>query len=137
MYRRGLVPRNEHRNYVLIVKLVPVPIAPILRIGSDGAEAIMRFCLIVIPRIHAETVGRPQLPVITIENVKTAAAAALARAVHGSRNSTVRGLRPADSAEATEQSANDPKPFGHAADPHLTRSVSFDQKHRKSSHARV
>jgi hypothetical protein len=119
------------------MKLVPVPIAPILRIGSDGAEPIMWFCLIVIARIHAETVGRPQLPVVIIENVKTAAAAALARAVHGSRNSTVCSLHAAHDATATEQSANDPKPFGHAADPHSTWSVSFDQKHRKSSRARV
>jgi hypothetical protein len=119
------------------MKLVPVPIAPILRVGSDGAETIMRFCLIVIARIHAETVGRPQLPAVIIEDVKTAAATALARAVHRSRNSTVSSLRPAHGAAATKQSTNDPKPFGHAAYPHLIWSVSFDQKHRKSSRARV
>jgi hypothetical protein len=96
---------------VLIMELVPVPIAPILRIGSDCAEVIMWLCLIVIARIHAETVGRPQLPMVIIENVKTAAAAALARAVHCSRNSTVRSLRPANSATAAEKSTNDPKPF--------------------------
>jgi hypothetical protein len=35
------------------MELVSVSIAPILRIGSDGAEAIMRFRLIVVARIHA------------------------------------------------------------------------------------
>jgi hypothetical protein len=101
------------------MELVSVAIAPILRIGSDGAESIMRLGLIVVSRIHAETVGRPQLSVVIIKNVKTAAAAALASAVHGSRNSTVCSLSLANSAKATQQSANDPKPIGHVADPHL------------------
>jgi hypothetical protein len=101
----------------LIMELVPVPIAPILRIGSHDAEAIMRLRLIVVARIHAGTVGRPQLPMVVIEDAKAAAATALARPVHHSRSRLVCSLRPATGAAAAKQSKNEPKPFGHAANP--------------------
>jgi hypothetical protein len=82
------------------MELIAVTIAPILRIGPNGTEGIMRFRLIVVARINADTVARSQLTVIVIEDVKTTAATALAHGMHRSRSDPIRGLRP-DTGTAT------------------------------------
>jgi hypothetical protein len=65
-----------------------------LRRGPNGTEGIMRFRLIVVARIKADTVARSQLTVIVIEDVKTTAATAMAYGMYRSRSDPIRGLGP-------------------------------------------
>jgi hypothetical protein len=85
------------------MELVAVTIAPILRIGSDATEVIVGLCLIVVARVHAGAVGRPQLAVIVIEDMKTTAATALMRTMHRPRNYPIRSLCPTYTVTSSEQ----------------------------------
>jgi hypothetical protein len=67
----------------------------------------MRFCLIVVARIHAGAVGRAQLTVVVIEDVETTAATALARAMHCSRNRPIRSLCHRQTVATSEQNTDD------------------------------
>jgi hypothetical protein len=89
------------------MELVAVTIAPILRISSNRAKIIMGFCLIVVARVHASAVGRAQLTVVVIEDVKTTAATASTHALRCSRNRPIRGLGYTQTVVTSEQGTDD------------------------------
>jgi hypothetical protein len=100
-------PDNNCGTAFLIMELIAVTIAPILRISSNRAKIIMRFCLIVVARVDASAVGRAQLTMVVIEDVKTTAATALTHALRCSRNRPIRSLCHTQTVVTSEQGTDD------------------------------